>query len=136
MLSCPSCRTSPSTSRACGRAFWAGCSAGPRSSARSSCAPSTRRCPRSRAERTATCNAYSDEILHAARLSPLTWTSRLSREEIARLLEATKKTLAEWTDRLRREAGDGFPENVTAFRDGMAVHGRFGKPCPECGAAV
>src|SRR2546430_8377906 len=81
-------------------------------------------------------NAYSDEILHAARLSPLTWTQRLDREEIARLFEATRKTLAEWTERLRQEVGDGFPEKVTAFREGMAVHGRYGQPCPVCGAAV
>jgi formamidopyrimidine-DNA glycosylase len=81
-------------------------------------------------------NAYSDEILHAARLSPLALSSRLSREEIARLFEATKQTLADWTERLRREVGDGFPEKVTAFREGMAVHGRFGQPCPVCGSAV
>ena len=81
-------------------------------------------------------NAYSDEILHAARLSPLALTSRLSDEEIARLHEATRATLAAWTDRLRREAGDDFPEKVTAFHDEMAVHGRFGKPCPDCGAPV
>jgi formamidopyrimidine-DNA glycosylase len=81
-------------------------------------------------------NAYSDEILHAASLSPLALTQRLGDEEIARLFEATKRTLVEWTERLRREAGDGFPEKVTAFRDEMAVHGRFGKPCPVCGSAV
>jgi formamidopyrimidine-DNA glycosylase len=81
-------------------------------------------------------NAYSDEILHAARLSPLTWTSRLTDEEIARLLEMTQKTLLDWTAKLREEAGEGFPEKVTAFRQGMAVHGRFGKPCPVCGTAV
>ena len=81
-------------------------------------------------------NAYSDEILHAARLSPLALTHRLRREEIARLLKATKKTLIDWTGRLRQEAGDGFPEKVTAFRDGMAVHGRFGQPCPACGSTV
>jgi formamidopyrimidine-DNA glycosylase len=81
-------------------------------------------------------NAYSDEILHAARLSPLALTQRLGDEEIARLFEATRRTLVEWTERLRREAGDGFPEKVTAFRDEMAVHGRFGQPCPVCGAAV
>jgi formamidopyrimidine-DNA glycosylase len=81
-------------------------------------------------------NAYSDEILHAARLSPLALTHRLGREEFARLFEATRRTLAEWTERLRREAGDSFPEKVTAFREGMAVHGRFGQPCPVCGAAV
>jgi formamidopyrimidine-DNA glycosylase len=81
-------------------------------------------------------NAYSDEILHRARLSPLAWTTRLSVEESARLFEATQATLREWTDRLRAEAGDGFPEKVTAFRAGMAVHGRFGQPCPDCGTAV
>jgi formamidopyrimidine-DNA glycosylase len=81
-------------------------------------------------------NAYSDEILHAARLSPLSLTQRLGQEEIARLFEATRKTLVEWTDKLRTEAGEGFPEKVTAFRTGMAVHGRFGQPCPVCGAAV
>jgi formamidopyrimidine-DNA glycosylase len=81
-------------------------------------------------------NAYSDEILHRARLSPLTWTQRLTTAESARLFAATKQTLEDWTERLRREAGDGFPEKVTAFRDGMAVHGRFGKPCPVCGTAV
>jgi formamidopyrimidine-DNA glycosylase len=81
-------------------------------------------------------NAYSDEILHRARLSPLTWTSRLTDEEIVRLFEAVRATLLEWLARLREEAGDGFPEKVTAFRDGMAVHGRFGQPCPICGTAV
>jgi len=81
-------------------------------------------------------NAYSDEILHRARLSPLALTSRLSPEESRRLQEAVKGTLAEWTTRLRAEAGDGFPAKVTAFREGMAVHGRFGKPCPDCGAPV
>jgi formamidopyrimidine-DNA glycosylase len=81
-------------------------------------------------------NAYSDEILHAARLSPLTWTQRLGREETTRLLEATRNTLIAWTQRLRQEVGDGFPEKVTAFRDGMAVHGRFGQACPVCGSPV
>ena len=81
-------------------------------------------------------NAYSDEILHAAGLSPLALTHRLRREEIARLLKATKKTLLDWTQRLREEAGDDFPEKVTAFRDGMAVHGRFGQPCPTCRSTV
>jgi formamidopyrimidine-DNA glycosylase len=81
-------------------------------------------------------NAYSDEILHAAQLSPLAWTSRLDADTIARLHQATKTTLVAWTDRLRAEVGDGFPEKVTAFRDGMAVHGRFGQPCPVCGSAV
>jgi formamidopyrimidine-DNA glycosylase len=81
-------------------------------------------------------NAYSDEILHRARLSPLRLTSRLSAEETTRLHEATRDTLLEWTDRLRAEAGDGFPEKVTAFHDGMAVHGRYGEACPVCGTAV
>jgi formamidopyrimidine-DNA glycosylase len=81
-------------------------------------------------------NAYSDEILHAARLSPLQLTSRLRDEEIARLHEAATSTLTAWIERLRRETGDGFPEKVTAFRDGMAVHGRHGKPCPRCGSPV
>jgi formamidopyrimidine-DNA glycosylase len=81
-------------------------------------------------------NAYSDEILHRAGLSPLTLTQRLKDGEIARLFEATRATLLDWLDRLRKGAGDGFPEKVTAFRDGMAVHGRFGKPCPKCGTAV
>ena len=81
-------------------------------------------------------NAYSDEILHLARLSPLTWTSRLSDDEIAQLFDATQATLREWIERLRADAGDGFPEKVTAFREGMAVHGRFGQPCPVCGTAV
>lgn len=81
-------------------------------------------------------NAYSDEILHRARMSPLTWTSRLGDEEIKRLFDATKATLLEWLDRLRADAGDGFPEKVTAFREEMAVHGRFGKPCPVCGTPV
>jgi formamidopyrimidine-DNA glycosylase len=81
-------------------------------------------------------NAYSDEILHAARLSPATLTSRLNGEEIARLYEATRATLRDWTQRLREEARGGFPEKVTAFRPGMAVHGRYGLPCPRCGAKV
>jgi formamidopyrimidine-DNA glycosylase len=81
-------------------------------------------------------NAYSDEILHRARLSPLTWTSRLTDDETARLFDAARATLREWVKRLRADAGDGFPEKVTAFRDGMAVHGRFGQPCPVCGSAV
>ena len=81
-------------------------------------------------------NAYSDEILHRARLSPLALTSRLTEPEIQRLFAATRATLTEWTERLRREVGDGFPEKVTAFRDGMAVHGRFKQPCPDCGSAV
>jgi formamidopyrimidine-DNA glycosylase len=81
-------------------------------------------------------NAYSDEILHRARLSPLTWTSRLTEDESARLFDATQVTLREWLQRLRAEAGDGFPAKVTAFRADMAVHGRFGLPCPACGTAV
>ncbi len=81
-------------------------------------------------------NAYSDEILHAARLSPVALTSRLEPGEVERLFEATRGTLAEWTARLRRELGSGFPERVTAFRPGMAVHGRFRLPCPACGAPV
>jgi formamidopyrimidine-DNA glycosylase len=81
-------------------------------------------------------NAFSDEILHAARLSPLTLTHRLDKDQVSRLLEATKRTLIEWTDRLRNEVGEGFPEKVTAFREGMAVHGRYRKPCPVCGTAV
>jgi formamidopyrimidine-DNA glycosylase len=81
-------------------------------------------------------NAYSDEILHRARLSPLQWTSRLSDDEISRLFEAARAVLQEWIQRLRAEAGDGFPEKVTAFRPGLAVHGRFNQPCPVCGARV
>src|SRR4030081_1417039 len=79
-------------------------------------------------------NAYSDEILHRAKLSPVKHTRRLSDEEIKRLCDAARATLAEWTERLRREAGADFPEKVTAFREGMAVHGRFRKPCPVCGS--
>ena len=81
-------------------------------------------------------NAYSDEILHAARLSPLKLSRALSEEEARRLYEATRTTLASWTDILRAEAGEGFPEKVTAFREGMVVHGRFRKPCPVCEAPV
>jgi formamidopyrimidine-DNA glycosylase len=81
-------------------------------------------------------NAYSDEILHRARLSPVKLTSRLTDEEIAKLFDSTRTTLIEWTDRLRAEAGDTFPEKVTAFRPEMAVHGRFGQPCPVCGTPV
>ena len=81
-------------------------------------------------------NAYSDEILHRARLSPVAMTSSLDDEAVARLFDATRATLTAWTDRLRADAGAEFPEKVTAFRDGMAVHGRFGKPCPACGAPV
>jgi formamidopyrimidine-DNA glycosylase len=81
-------------------------------------------------------NAYSDEILHRARLSPLALTTRLAADDVERLHGATRAVLTEWTDRLRAETGAGFPETVTAFREGMAVHGRFGKPCPVCGAPV
>lgn len=81
-------------------------------------------------------NAYSDEILHRARLSPLKLTSRLSAEETTRLFEATRATLIEWTEHLRAEVGEGFPEKVTAFHEGMAVHGRYREPCPVCGTAV
>jgi len=81
-------------------------------------------------------NAYSDEILHAARLSPVTLTQRLSDEEVARLHEASIAILREWTGRLRSEAGGEFPEGVTAFREGFAVHGRFRKPCPVCGTEI
>jgi formamidopyrimidine-DNA glycosylase len=81
-------------------------------------------------------NAYSDEILHRARLSPVCMSDRLSDDESERLFEATRATLTEWTDRLRAEVGDGFPEKVTAFRPDMAVHGRYGKPCPTCGTPV
>ena len=81
-------------------------------------------------------NAYSDEILHRAQLSPVALTQRLSGDEIQRLYEATPGVLLEWTDRLRAEARGGFPENVTAFREEMAVHGKYGKPCPHCGTKV
>ena len=81
-------------------------------------------------------NAYSDEILHAAGLSPVKWTSRLTDEEAARLYAATQTTLGEWIERLGAEAAEAFPEKVTAFRPDMAVHGRYGKPCPVCGTAV
>jgi formamidopyrimidine-DNA glycosylase len=81
-------------------------------------------------------NAYSDEILHAARLSPVTLTSRLDDEQIERLFGATQTTLQSWTERLLAEAKIKFPEKVTAFRPEMAVHGRFGQPCPVCGTAI
>jgi formamidopyrimidine-DNA glycosylase len=81
-------------------------------------------------------NSYSDEILHRARLSPVQLTTNLDEGEIARLHAAVRDTLAEWTERLRRQAGDGFPGKVTAFQEGMAVHGRYGQPCPVCGAPV
>ena len=81
-------------------------------------------------------NAYSDEILHAAQLSPVKLTQTLADEEITRLFEAVRDVLARWTARLQAEAKSEFPEKVTAFRDGMAVHGRYGQPCPRCGAPV
>jgi formamidopyrimidine-DNA glycosylase len=81
-------------------------------------------------------NAYSDEILHRARLSPLALTRKLETDEIARLFAAAREVLAEWTTRLRAEARGAFPDNVTAFRTEMAVHGRHGQPCPTCGAPV
>lgn len=81
-------------------------------------------------------NAYSDEILHAARLSPIAQTRKLTTEEISRLHAATRETLGRWLDRLCAEAREKFPEKVTAFRDGMAVHGRYGQPCPRCGEKV
>ena len=81
-------------------------------------------------------NAYSDEILHRAKLSPIKLTKSLAHEESARLFEATRTTLGEWTARLRQEASGGFPEKVTAFRAEMAVHGKYGKPCPVCGSKV
>lgn len=81
-------------------------------------------------------NAYSDEIFHRARISPIKLTSRLTDEEISRLYSATRDVLVEWTNRLRSEAGGEFPKKVTAFHDEMAVHGRYGKPCPVCGSPV
>jgi len=81
-------------------------------------------------------NAYSDEILWQARLSPVKLTQKLTEDEIARLHRATRDTLIDWIDRLRKETGDAFPERVTAFRKGMAVHGRYTERCPRCGAAV
>jgi formamidopyrimidine-DNA glycosylase len=81
-------------------------------------------------------NAFSDEILHRAQLSPLTWTTRLNSDQVTRLLQATRQTLLEWIDRLRQQTGVGFPEKVTAFRPEMAVHGRYGQPCPVCGTKV
>ena len=81
-------------------------------------------------------NAYSDEILHRARLSPVKWSRRLNDEEMARLYEATLQVLSEWTERLRAEVGDGFPDKVTAFRSEMAVHGKYKEPCPVCGSPV
>lgn len=81
-------------------------------------------------------NAYSDEILHRARMSPVTLTSRLSDEEAERLHQAVGEVLREWTERLRAETGGNFPERVTAFREGMAAHGRYREPCPVCGAPI
>jgi len=81
-------------------------------------------------------NAYSDEIFHRARLSPVKLTQSLGDDEIRRLQDATRTVLAEWIERLRADAGEGFPEGVTAFRLDMKVHGRYGKPCPDCGAPV
>src|SRR5436190_12808388 len=81
-------------------------------------------------------NAYSDEILHRARLSPVQMSTNLRDDEMARLYQAVRDTLVDWTDRLRRDAGEGFPEKVTAFRDGMAVHGRYNQPCPVCDTPV
>jgi len=81
-------------------------------------------------------NAYSDEILHRANLSPVKQTKQLRDDEIARLYEATKGCLSEWIERLRKDTGNNFPERVTAFRDDMAVHGKYRKPCPVCGAPV
>jgi len=81
-------------------------------------------------------NAYSDEILHRAKLSPVKQTRQLSAEETARLFEATRATLLDWCERIRAEAAGQFPDGVTAFREGMAVHGRYGKPCPVCGSPV
>ena len=81
-------------------------------------------------------NAYSDEILHRAKLSPLALSRQLDPEETVRLFDATRTVMQEWIDRLRAQTGTGFPEKVTAFREGMAVHGRHGKPCPVCGAPI
>jgi len=81
-------------------------------------------------------NAYSDEILHRAQLSPIAMTQKLAPQETVRLYEATRATLIEWTERLRAEAAGAFPEKITAFRPGMAVHGRYGEPCPLCGTKV
>jgi formamidopyrimidine-DNA glycosylase len=81
-------------------------------------------------------NAYSDEILHRAQTSPIRHANKLTDEEISRLFEATRAVLLEWTERLRQEAKGDFPTGVTAFREEMAVHGKFGKPCPVCGTAV
>jgi formamidopyrimidine-DNA glycosylase len=81
-------------------------------------------------------NAYSDEILHAAQLSPVKLTSKLDDDEVERLVAAARRVIGEFTDRMRHEVGDGFPTKVTAFRDDMAVHGKYKQPCPVCGAPV
>ena len=81
-------------------------------------------------------NAYSDEILHQAKLSPVQLTQKMTHDQIEQLYDAIQQTLLEWTDRLRKETGEGFPQNVTAFHREMTVHGRYGKPCPECGTTV
>jgi formamidopyrimidine-DNA glycosylase len=81
-------------------------------------------------------NAYSDEILHRAKLSPIRLTKHMTRDEIDRLYHAVRESLMEWVERLRKEKGEGFPEKVTAFRPEMAVHGKYGKPCPVCGSPV
>ncbi len=81
-------------------------------------------------------NAYSDEILHRARLSPLFLSRKINDEEIGRLFQSVRNVLSEWTDRLRQQTGNDFPEKVTAFHDEMAVHGKFGKPCPVCRTKV
>jgi formamidopyrimidine-DNA glycosylase len=81
-------------------------------------------------------NAYSDEIMHAAKLSPLALTQKLTPEEIERLFTATRSQLLEWAERLRSQSAGKFPEKVTAFREGMAVHGRYKEPCPRCGAKI
>jgi len=81
-------------------------------------------------------NAYSDEILHRARLSPLVWTTRMTEEQLARLHAATREVLSEWLARLIEQHGDAFPEKVTAFRPEMAAHGKYGKPCPTCGDPI
>jgi formamidopyrimidine-DNA glycosylase len=81
-------------------------------------------------------NSFSDEILHRAKLSPIALTKRLTGREIERLYDACREVLSEWTEKIREETGEGFPEHVTAFREGMAVHGRHGLPCPACGAPV
>jgi formamidopyrimidine-DNA glycosylase len=81
-------------------------------------------------------NAYSDEILHRAKLSPIVLTQKLTSEQMQKLHAACQEILVAWTERLRQEAATGFPGKVTAFRDGMAVHGRFGKPCPVCATQV